>query len=752
MESSPPSTSPSAEPLIPLPAKAAAEERLTELTKLLTDLGETPRYTRGVPLKLTLTQENSLIQVRLGVASSVYTALKWKHEPTAKHCLRVALGCSAWVHRIGLPSERRDEIEVAALLHDVGKIGIPDEILTKPGPLTPQQMAIMDGHWLVGLEILRNCCASKQLQDILLYTPAWFDGSKKGTGVIGEQLPLGSRILAIVDAYDSMTTDHDYRPAMPIEGALQELYRGAGKQFDPRLVKSFCELHNSDEAKLLELVPRRWLQQLDPAEINNIWKLNDREAPPQVYQVPMFQDRLIEQMDDAVIFVDPTMKIIRWNPGAERLTGMPAETVLSQSFMPSLLRMRDEHGSVIRDEQCPIANAMKTLTPWVGRLHLRAHDGDVISVKVQATAVVAEDGAAQGLVVQMHDVSQEATLQEHCENLRDLAARDPLTQLANRAEFDRMFDEFVASHAENKHPCSLIITDIDFFKQVNDNYGHQAGDEVIRSFAALLKASCRAGDLVARYGGEEFVMICADCDSDTVTRRAEQLRVAFARTQHESMSGKKATASFGVTEIQPGDTPDTMLRRADRALLTAKEEGRNKVVQLGSGQETADRPLVKLKKKFAAGEALIEQQLASHVPIDVSVEKLRGFIADHHANVLELNGTRVVLAITCGPPARPFLSNSERRTRFTMELEFREDREVQELPDGRKIDHFLRTLIKVVIRPEKSARERRQRTVDDRARQLLISLRAYLMAVDPIVEMGMLKRAKSLFTPWKAKK
>ena len=212
-----------------------------------------------------------------------------------------------------------------------------------------------------------------------------------------------------------------------------------------------------------------------------------------------------------------------------------------------------------------MSEALTTGMPWTGRLNLRCREGHVTTVSARAVPVISEDGTTQGMVIVMHDVSHEASLQEHCENLRDLASRDPLTQLSNRAEFDRLLDEFVAAHADDGRPCSLIITDIDYFKQVNDNYGHQAGDEVIKAYAALMRGSCRTGDLVARYGGEEFVMICADCDSATVTRRAEQLREAFARTQHEAMGGKKVTASYGVTEIQPGDTAATMLSRADRA-------------------------------------------------------------------------------------------------------------------------------------------------------------------------------------------
>ncbi len=158
-----------------------------------------------------------------------------------------------------------------------------------------------------------------------------------------------------------------------------------------------------------------------------------------------------------------------------------------------------------------------------------------------------------------------------------------MTQVANRAEFDRVHEMFVAAHQQQQVPCSLMMCDLDHFKRVNDTYGHQAGDDAIKSLAALLKSSCRPGDLVARYGGEEFVILCADCDNAAAARRAEQIRKSLSQLAQPKMNGRTVTASFGVTEIQPGDTPETMLRRADRALLMAKANGRNTVVQLGTG-------------------------------------------------------------------------------------------------------------------------------------------------------------------------
>jgi len=116
------------------------------------------------------------------------------------------------------------------------------------------------------------------------------------------------------------------------------------------------------------------------------------------------------------------------------------------------------------------------------------------------------------------------------------------------------------------------MCDLDRFKLVNDTYGHQAGDEAIKCLASLLKSCCRPGDLVARYGGEEFVLLSADCDNAAAARRAEQIRKALSQIPQPKMDGRSVTVSFGVTEIQPGDTPETMLRRADRALLMAKSK------------------------------------------------------------------------------------------------------------------------------------------------------------------------------------
>jgi diguanylate cyclase (GGDEF)-like protein len=283
---------------------------------------------------------------------------------------------------------------------------------------------------------------------------------------------------------------------------------------------------------------------------------------------------------------------------------------------------------------------------------------------------------------------------------------------------------FVVTHQEQQMPCSLIIMDLDRFKSVNDTYGHQAGDQALISLASILKSSCRSGDLVARYGGEEFVMLCANCDNTTAARRAEEVRVALAQMPQPALDGRPVTASFGVTEIQPGDTAETMLRRADRGLLMAKTQGRNQVVQLGTGSAVKDLA-TRLAGASSEAETLLERTLVSSVPIRIAIEKLRGFVADHEAKIVKTDGNRVELTID--DDADRQRRYDDRPIRFRMTLRFKEqrDRTKDETSQSRPVQ----TRIFVSITPLKN-RDRRRANIAGRARDVLISFQSYLMATE----------------------
>ncbi len=696
--------------------------------------------------------DNHLAQVRLGLAGSLFTALKCKHAAAAGHSLRVALSASAWAVKMELPAAHRDIIEVAALLHDVGVIGLPDYILLKPERLDSDELLAVERCRKMSLDILHGACAESAILEIVENVSAWFDGSREGYQLSGAQIPFGARMINILEAFDSMTTDQVFRRALSQERAMSELFKFAGSQFDPDLVRRFAAFQARDQSLLRCETAGRWLDSLDPETANAYWEMSPLaqwagRSEPDL----LFPARLLDNMHDAVMFIDSSLRVTYWNHGAERLTGIAGDSVLQHLWTPGLLSMHNEKGKPVNDDDCPVRCATTSGVQSLRRLSICGRTGRTVMVDAHAVPVASPEGIMLGSILLLHDASSETSLELRCQSLHEKATKDPLTQVANRAEFDRVHEMFVNAHREQKVPCSLIMCDLDHFKQVNDNFGHQAGDDAIKSLAALMKNCCRPGDLVARYGGEEFVMLCADCDNAAVARRAEAVRKAMAQLRQPRLAGRVVTASFGVTEVQPGDTPETMLRRADRALLMAKEKGRNMVVQLGIGAAEED-PQEKSTgfwwRRPAKPALVVHQDLLTPVPLQMTIEKLRGFVADHQATILKIEQSSVQLQIAEDSPNRK-RRFGDRPVVFTVDLGLSEE-QLSNLRGDNAGRGATRTRIHVTITPQKN-RDRRRADIAERAREVLVSLRSYLMASEDTESRGegLISRAQRAINPWK---
>ncbi|HEX6963932.1 MAG TPA: diguanylate cyclase, partial [Lacipirellula sp.] len=604
-----PVAAPTSEPAPADRRRHETDARVAEINSLLNALEEAAADTRKTsrvqprqpaPMKPPVdNHENRLVQVRLGIASGLYTALQHKHPPTASHSLRVALGCSTWALYKRLDDETRDVIEAASLLHDIGKISLPDSLLAKHTPFSAEDRATIEMHWEVGVHILACCCSSMRVLDAVRYAGRRFDGTGNVSPVGGDDLPLESRMIAIVDAYDQMTADPAYGPVKVRAEALQELERGAGSRFDPILVKQFVELLSHDQELLTRQVAGRWLSELGTRQTDLPWTIQEAAPAPRAVAATdddrsLFEQQLIDSMQDGVIFVDQYKNIFMWSKGAERLTGVSSAAATGRQFTPSLLDMCNTAGRRVRDEACPVTRALSSSAQLKQRLEILGRQGEHVTIDLHAIPVFCGDGELHGATILLQDAQSEVTLEERVEALHDEATKDPMTKVANRAEFDRMLALFIEAHQQAGLSCCLIMSDIDHFKNINDTFGHQAGDEAIITVANLLKTMCRSGDMVARYGGEEFAVLCADCTIEEAAARAEQLRKRLSETPHSYLGNRRLTASFGVSQLEANDVPETFLRRSDQALLTAKEQGRNQVVQLGAAMQHSQRP----KKKW----------------------------------------------------------------------------------------------------------------------------------------------------------
>ena len=181
-------------------------------------------------------------------------ALDLKDAETGGHCERVTAFTLAIAQAMGVGSVALRQITRGAFLHDIGKMGIPDSILRKPGPLTEEERQVMRHHCEIGYAVLEKIPFLREAAQIVLTHQERFDGTGYPQGLKGEQIPLGSRIFAVADALDAMTSDRPYRKAMPHQAAVEEIQRGAGTQFDPAVVSVFLSIPETTWAELRETI------------------------------------------------------------------------------------------------------------------------------------------------------------------------------------------------------------------------------------------------------------------------------------------------------------------------------------------------------------------------------------------------------------------------------------------------------------------------------------------------------------------
>ncbi|RMG03573.1 MAG: HD domain-containing protein, partial [Planctomycetota bacterium] len=290
----------------PAPAPGVtAEEWISRLSALVEQ--ESAVYCEAeaqAPVSIESDEAAQLAIVRLGTAAALFQTLRLRHASVAAHSLRVALTTSAWADEMGLEPRLREITEITALLHDLGMIGLSDHILMKPGPLTPDEFVYVDQARHASAEILRGTTRDHDLLLAIEHVPAWFDGSRSGYRLSHRKIPLPSRMTAIVEAFDSMTTDQVYRPAMSIEQATAELFGNAGTQFDPELVEAFAMFYGKAGSTVRAKVAKRWLHELDPAVADGFWAWTPLHVNGENQIDDVFRRAVLDSMSDGVLFVD----------------------------------------------------------------------------------------------------------------------------------------------------------------------------------------------------------------------------------------------------------------------------------------------------------------------------------------------------------------------------------------------------------------------------------------------------------------
>ena len=234
-----------------------------------------------------------------------------------------------------------------------------------------------------------------------------------------------------------------------------------------------------------------------------------------------------------------------------------------------------------------MAVVLATGMPRTDTYRVRHRDGHYVWIEAVARSIPADDGSDGVDIMQTaRNISRrkaaEQALAENRLELERLSRVDPLTDLANRRQFDERFAQALKRLQRHGTPIALLCMDIDHFKRINDGWGHEAGDHVLRAVAAELSAHAREHDQVARFGGEEFCLMVPDLDDEALTAYFDRLRQRIEDLDVAAPAGlMRVTVSIGVRRARPGDDLHRLLAEADRRLYLAKAGGRNRVVAAG---------------------------------------------------------------------------------------------------------------------------------------------------------------------------
>jgi len=290
-----------------------------------------------------------------------------------------------------------------------------------------------------------------------------------------------------------------------------------------------------------------------------------------------FYKEILNSLQDGIYYLDRNRIITFWNKGAERLTGYKAEQVVGKSCRDNLLNHINEKGLELCNNQCPMAACMQDGKPREAYVYLHHAEGYRIPVQVRSTAIRDNDGNIVGAVETFSKgISPEKT-ERRIRQLQQTALLDPLTTIGNRRHLENRLKVSLLDYQKSHLPFGLLFCDIDHFKIINDTYGHNLGDKVLRMVAHTLRANIREGDTMGRWGGEEFMIILQDVDLESLQWIGEKL-LTLVRQSHLTLSDKEtlsATISIGGTLVQKSESLDSIVDRADRLMYQSKVDGRN---------------------------------------------------------------------------------------------------------------------------------------------------------------------------------
>lgn len=537
-----------------------------------------------------------------------------KDPYTRHHSANVSFYACQLARMMSLDPAEVRRIELAGLLHDIGKIAIPDHVLQKPGKLTPEERQVIQTHAAIGANILAQASHLAYLVPIVRHHHERYDGTGYPDGLNGSEIPLGAAIIGLADAFDTMTTRRVYRAPLSLERALDEIRRYCGTQFHPDVVAAMehvvARAQTDGEPWLLTL--GRLGENGEPVPPGMAGRLLYEGEEPRAHP---HRDPLDFLEEARLVHVfEELPSLLGWS-GEHALNFWSADAV--QIYLAdydfSTLNLAWSNGSIPAQHYLAACRAEGTLPLSSGLAGWAAMTNQGISVpdarqdprwlygrelagplSVLAAPIVGT-GQAVGVIqllscgesrfsqtdikvlkIYSSLLAQAIERVQNARQHRELRWTDPLTGVRNISYLHAFLER---QQAEATGVMSVAFLDGDDLKGVNDGHGPGAGDLIIQHIAYCLLAWQRPGDVVIRIAGDEFMIFFPGLNLPEASARVEQIRMAVAETPVELPGGRRLSVSVscGVTEVNMNHGPHRAIRAAEQAMHNAKRAGKNRV-------------------------------------------------------------------------------------------------------------------------------------------------------------------------------
>jgi diguanylate cyclase (GGDEF)-like protein/putative nucleotidyltransferase with HDIG domain len=562
-----------------------------------------------------------LTKLHLATVESLTMAIDAKDDLSRGHIQRVRRLAEGLARAVSYPDDQMEGLKAAALLHDIGKLAVPEYILSKPGKLTAAEFSKVMIHPVVGADILSNVEFPYEVVPIVKHHHERFDGTGYPSGLKGEAIPFGARILTVVDCYEALTTTRPHRPCYTRDQALDLMRDEKGRTFDPVVLEAFFEIVDSleDSVPLLESRPISLLG-VEPVNADRLFGLSVAPVPRtptekalrdiasaqrealSLYEIsqtlgstlklsevlPIVAAKLenVANFTTLVIYLaegDKLRAAYVTGKNAEALRGIEMPAAEGGAGWVAEHRQVLIGGSPLADLQRPLGPATAAAYRSTAIFPL---ERDQTLVGTLALYCEEDRGYSADEVRLLETISRHTATAVHnalaFERTKESALTDNLTGLPNSRYMYSFFDQERSRCERHGYALVLMMMDLDGFKRINDTFGHHVGDEILRRVAQVSRGQVRSGDTLIRYAGDEFVAVLHRVTPETVLEMKTRLQAAVDNFAYEVRPGRVARVGISIgyaTYGQDGTALDELMEVADQRMY------RDKIARRRTGSE-----------------------------------------------------------------------------------------------------------------------------------------------------------------------